>query len=172
MKDRLARFESGQLEAWWHLNCELTLSPESRHYGADQDFLITKMPGWLAADEEIRIRIIAAAAQYLQYVEPLVSEWLGKGSFKRSDYAAYRALILLREARREIYAGLGAWKKPSCMIPFAAEACSAAPAEFAETVQKLIRAERAKTPKDPEKAQQLTPFLSASDWKMLGQLRD
>jgi hypothetical protein len=40
-----------------------------------------------------------------------------------------------------------------------AEACSASPREFAETVQKLIRAERAKTPKKPEKTQQLTPFF-------------
>jgi hypothetical protein len=41
----------------------------------------------------------------------------------------------------------------------AAEASIAAPAEFAETVGKLIRVERAKTPKEPDKTQQLVPFF-------------
>ncbi len=41
----------------------------------------------------------------------------------------------------------------------AAEACQAAPAEFAETVRKLIRAERAIAPKNPDKMQQLVPFF-------------
>ena len=40
----------------------------------------------------------------------------------------------------------------------AEDACRAAPVEFAETVQKLIQAERAKAPKNPDKAQQLVPF--------------
>ncbi len=41
----------------------------------------------------------------------------------------------------------------------AAEASIAAPVEFAGTVGKLIRAERAKTPKEPDKTQQLVPFF-------------
>ena len=177
VKDCLNRFESGQLNAWWHLNCELTLSPESTHYGADQDFLITKMPGWSEANEETRNRIIATAESYFRNAEPLVSEWLGTNEFRRADYAAYRALILLREMRRDAYDGLGPnlWRKWAPVVAavdrltgaeeaelhdsIAAEACSAAPAEFAETVQGLIRAERAKAPKDSEKAQELTSFF-------------
>ena len=71
------------------------------------------MPGWLEADEEIRSRILAAAEKYLKIAEPLVSEWLGTGSYQRADYAAYRALILLREKRRVAYDRLGPdlWKK-------------------------------------------------------------
>jgi hypothetical protein len=71
VRDRLARFESGQLDAWWHLNFELTLSTHSTHYLVDHDFLITKMPGWLAADEETRNEIISAAECYLRNAEPL-----------------------------------------------------------------------------------------------------
>lgn len=177
VKDCLARFESGRHDAWWHLNFELTLSSQSTGYLIDHDFLIMKMPGWLAADEEIRNRIILAAERYLRSAEPLVSEWLGTGSYKYSDYAAYRALILLRQMRREIYDGLehDIWRKWAPVVAavdrltgaeeaelhdtIAAEACHAAPAEFAETIRKLIRAERAKAPKNPDKAQQLVPFF-------------
>jgi hypothetical protein len=177
VKDCLTRFEAGQLEAWWHLNCELTLSPQSTHYGADHNFIITAMPGWRAADQEIRNRIIAAAESYLKNAEPLVSEWLGTNEYKRSDYAAYRALVLLRETRRAAYDGFGPdlWRKWAPLIAavdrltgaeeadlhdsIASEALSAAPTEFAETVQKLIQAERAKTPKNPDQTQQLMPFL-------------
>jgi predicted NACHT family NTPase len=113
VRDCLARFESGQLDAWWHLNFELTLSSQSTHYLVDHDFLITKMHGWLSADEETRNTIISAAERYLRNAEPLVSEWLGTGSYKYSDYAAYRALILLRQTRREVYDGLDhdLWRK-------------------------------------------------------------
>ena len=177
VKDCLGRFESGQLEAWWHLNLELTLSPRSTYYGRDHDFIITEMPGWLEADEEIRSRILAAAEKYLKIAEPLVSEWLGTGSYQRADYAAYRALILLREKRRVAYDRLGPdlWKKWAPVVAavdrltgadearlhddIAAEASAAAPAEFAETVRMLIRAERDKTPNNPDKAQQLVPFF-------------
>ena len=71
------------------------------------------MPGWIAANEETRNRIISAAERYLRNAEPLVSEWLGTGSYKYSDYAAYRALILLRQTRREVYDGLNhdLWRK-------------------------------------------------------------
>lgn len=113
VKDCLARSEAGQLQAWWHLNCKLTLSPQSTHYGGDHEFIISDMPGWRDADEEIRGRIVAAAENYLKVAEPFVSEWLGTGSFNRADYAAYRALVLLRETRPEIYDCLGPdlWKK-------------------------------------------------------------
>src|SRR5271166_892167 len=73
-------------------------SPRSMNFArGSHDFLITKMPGWLSADEETRNTIISAAERYLRNAEPLVSEWLGTGSYKYSDYAAYRALILLRQ---------------------------------------------------------------------------
>ena len=177
VKDCLARCEAGQLEAWWHLNRELTLSPRSTHYGGDQDFIITEMPGWRDADEEIRNRIVAAADKYLKVAEPLVSGWLGTGTYQRADYAAYRALILLRETHRETYDHLGPdlWRKWVPVVAavdrltgadearlhddIVAEASTVAPAEFAETVRKLIRAERDKTPKVPDKTQQLVPFF-------------
>ena len=133
------------------------------------------MPGWCDADEELRNRILAEC--YLVNAEPLVSEWLGTNEFRRADYAAYRALILLREMRRDVYRGFGPelWKKWAPVIvaidrltgaeeaelhdSIAAEACNAASAEFAETVQKPVRAERAKAPKDPDAGQHLTPFF-------------
>jgi hypothetical protein len=176
VKDCLARFENGELDAWGDLNLQLTLSTDSTHYGADQDFLITKMPGWHDADEEIRTRIAAAGERYLREAEPSVSEWLGTTSYYRSDYAAYRSLILLRQTRWKRYEKLGleVWRKWAPLVAavdrlvvgeekelhdtIAAEACSAAPTEFVETVRKLIQSERASAPKDLDKAQQLASF--------------
>ncbi len=175
--DRLTRFEAGELDAWWHLNLELTLSPQSTHYGGDHEFMITAMPGWRAAGEDIQNRIIGAAESYLRTAEPLVSEWLGTGEYKRSDYAAYRALLLLRETRRSVYDGLAVdvrrkWAPVVAAVDrltgaeeadvhdlLAYDASNAAPTEFAETLQTLIRAERAKTPKSPNDPQALLPFL-------------
>ena len=109
--------------------------------------------------------------------EPLVSEWLGTATYNYSDYAAYRALILLRQTRREVYDGLDhdLWRKWAPLVAavdrltggeeaelhdaIAEDACRAAPVEFAETVQKLICAERTKAPREPDKVQQLVPFF-------------
>jgi hypothetical protein len=51
------------------------------------------MPGWIAADEATRSRIIAAARKYLSDAQPLVGKWLGTNAYRRGDLAAYRALI-------------------------------------------------------------------------------
>jgi len=54
------------------------------------------MPGWIAADEATRSRIVAAARNYLIDAQPLVEKWLGTNAYRRGDLSAYRALILLK----------------------------------------------------------------------------
>jgi hypothetical protein len=177
VRDCLKRYESGELAAWWHLHLEMTLEPQSTHYGGDQEFLISGMPGWRDADAQTRARIVAAAESYLDNAQPFVSEWLGSGSYRRDDYAAYRGLILLQQSAPEIYCELGSelWRKWAPLVAavdrltgakeaelhddIMADASSAAPVEFAETVQRLIRTERINVPKLDDNTRQLTPFF-------------
>jgi predicted NACHT family NTPase len=91
----LGRAEAGNLDAWWQLNLELTLEPTSTHYGLDMEADVTTMPGWAAADEPTRLRIIRVAREYLVEMSSHVEDWLGSDRYDRRDLAAYRALLLL-----------------------------------------------------------------------------
>jgi hypothetical protein len=108
----LDRFEAGDMDAWWQLNIDLSLLPSSTHFN-DLELRITKMPGWIAADEGTRERILRAAREFLEKGTSLIESWLGTGSFKRSDYSAYRALLLLNELDEATYSQLdqAIWKK-------------------------------------------------------------
>ena len=155
----LEAFEAGNTDVWWQLNLELTLQPTSTHYD-DLQSRIIKMPGWIAADEATRSRILAAARKYLSAAQPLVKKWLGTTAYRRGDLAAYRALILLKEIDPEAYEAFDAalwakWAPVVVAVPketgtesgefdevIASDACDKAPTSFARTVQWLIRTER------------------------------
>jgi predicted NACHT family NTPase len=91
----LDKFESGDLDAWWRLNLEMTLEPHSTHYGSEFESDLTKLPGWMSADAQTRERIIAAARKYLLEGDPNTSEWQGTNTMYRPAYAGYRAFLLL-----------------------------------------------------------------------------
>jgi predicted NACHT family NTPase len=91
----LDRFESGDASAWWQLNLEMTLEPGSSHYGNDLELDLTKLPGWKAAGEKTKTRIVAAAKRYLMVADPETQTWLGTKTWYRPAAAGYRALKLL-----------------------------------------------------------------------------
>lgn len=91
----LDKFESGDLAAWWQLNLEMTLEPDSTHYGNELESDITKLPGWNSADVKTRERIVKAAKKYVLEQDPNTSEWLGTNIMHRPAFAGYRALLLL-----------------------------------------------------------------------------
>lgn len=88
-------FQSGNSDAWWQLNREMTLQPDSTHYGDELESDITILHGWKAADATTRERIVNAAKIYLQMHDPQTHEWLGTNVIPRSALAGYRALRLL-----------------------------------------------------------------------------
>lgn len=187
----LERFEAGDIDAWWRLNLELTLEPASTHYDELQSRII-KMPGWIAADEATRSRIIAAARKYLADAQPLVGKWLGTNAHRRNDVAAYRALLLLKDADPQAYERLDpvAWAKWAPVVVavpketgtengkvdevIASDACAKAPADFARTVQWLIRTERRRSraqpppqPSQPPQTSGLSPSSGISPFWIL-----
>jgi predicted NACHT family NTPase len=104
----LNRAEAGELSAWWQLNRELTLKPTSTHYGDLLESDLTALPGWQAADDPTRQRIVEVALQYLLRSQPSPGEWLGTDSLDLPDAAGYRALRLLAHEQAEAVEALPA----------------------------------------------------------------
>lgn len=96
-------FESGDYSAWWRLNMDLTLEPDSERYGNELEPDLTTLPGWRSADAAIRSRIIRAARMYILEQDPETSKWIGQNIFHRPAFAGYRALrLLLKETPKDV----------------------------------------------------------------------
>lgn len=115
--ERIARFldecESDSSAAWWCLNMEMTLEPDSRHYGNERESDLTVLPGWKAADAVTRARIVETAKRYILEQDPKTYEWLGKNIIHRPAFAGYRALQLLLQEIPDFISSVpvNAWKK-------------------------------------------------------------
>ncbi|NSW84362.1 MAG: hypothetical protein HPY90_14060 [Syntrophothermus sp.] len=114
----LDRFESGDLAAWWHLNLEMTLGPDSTHYGNELESDLTVLPGWKGGDDRTKARIIEAAKKYVLDQDPETHKWLGTNTLYRPAFAGYRALRLLLQKNPDFLSGLptGIWRKWAPMI--------------------------------------------------------
>jgi hypothetical protein len=91
----LDQLESGDSDAWWRLNMEMTLEPNSTHYGDDLEWNLMLLPGWRDAEEPTRARIIAAAKRYVSNPPPMDQSWLGTNTLHRPACAGYRGIALL-----------------------------------------------------------------------------
>jgi predicted NACHT family NTPase len=86
--------ETGDIATWWRLNMDMTLEPDSTHYGDDGESDLTFLPGWKTADTGIRARIVEVAKRYIQEQDPETHRWLGADTLYRPALAGYRALRL------------------------------------------------------------------------------
>lgn len=92
----LEELENTNLLTWWfRLNLEMTLLPQSRHYGNELEYDLTKLPGWKEADQKTQERIINGAKQYILEQKEVVYEWIGTNSYNKLALAGCRALFLL-----------------------------------------------------------------------------
>jgi hypothetical protein len=73
----------------------MTLEPDSSYYGHDLELDLRELPGWKAASETTRTRIVTAAKRYLMVADPETQTWLGTKIWHRPAVAGYRALRLL-----------------------------------------------------------------------------
>jgi hypothetical protein len=110
----LDKFEKGEKDAWWQLNREMTLKPNSRYYDGASEFEsdLTKLPVWEESDEELRERLIRAAKEYVLHPPEMDLSWLGTNTVNRPHWAGYRALILLMKFTPDFVSRLPAnsWK--------------------------------------------------------------
>lgn len=93
----LEKFERGDLDAWWQLNLEMTLTEKSKFYGNEFEVDLTKLPGWTSANGGTQARIIDAARKYVLIGNPRTEEWIGTNTLYRPAFSGYRALWLLRD---------------------------------------------------------------------------
>jgi hypothetical protein len=114
----LNRIEDGELDAFWHLNLDLSVEPGQKHYTRHFQSDLTKFPGWEAADETVHERIVNAAERYLLAGDPVPDQWFGQSKLNHAAAAGYRALRLLAEHHPERLAALGAevWSRWSPII--------------------------------------------------------
>lgn len=174
----LDMFESGDWNAWWRLNMELTLSATSTFYESDLVYSISSMAGWTEADASTRQRILRNAYKYLHIGQTSASEWVGTTHLRRNDLAAFRAMLLLKEFDTASYRAIPAhvWKKWAPAIAgiprshesseeakrqtdVVADALAAAPNEFVTAVRDVMRKERERAVGD-DGHQQQTPGAS------------
>jgi predicted NACHT family NTPase len=115
--EALDKSETKDSGAWWVLNLEMTLDPTRGYYGNEFESDLTLSPGWKAADDKTRERILAAAHRYLIEKDPETSKWKD-GAYHRPALAGYRALELLqREAPGTLEAlPSNVWKKWATVI--------------------------------------------------------
>lgn len=159
----LVTAESGDLDGWRQLNLVLKLTVDSRRWYDDLDYSIPTTPGWLAADEIIRQRIISAAAPYLVNAATDVDRWLRpkQMNIPSRDTAAIRAFELLRVLAPDIYQRLPitVWAKWAPVIVGLSQfglggdagnldallrnTLDKAPEAFVATVRKLIQMDKA-----------------------------
>jgi predicted NACHT family NTPase len=102
----LERCESGDYEAWWQLNLDLTLEPDSKRYGNELEPDLTSLPGWKEANVLTRDRIIQIAFDYISSQEPEISLWLGTNKIHRPATAGYKAFWLLFNERHHLFASI------------------------------------------------------------------
>jgi hypothetical protein len=91
----LEKINSGDLDAWWRLNREMTLTPEGTHYRNVFELDLTKLPGWQEADNAGRRLIIDSAKKYVQEQKNVTYDWIGTNTYDRYALAGCRAFLLL-----------------------------------------------------------------------------
>ncbi|WP_223342018.1 NACHT domain-containing NTPase [Synechocystis sp. PCC 7339] len=99
--DCLEQLESGDLSAWWRLNREMTLLPQSKRYGHNLELDLTQLPGWKEAEQATKKRIIQGAIQYIQQQTDIDYSWIGTNTYNFSELYGCKALqLILTEAPR------------------------------------------------------------------------
>jgi predicted NACHT family NTPase len=109
----LDKLEAEDPGLWWCLCHEMTLQPDSTHYGEVFESDLTTLPGWIEADATIKTRIIACAKTYIYQGDPETQRWLGTNTVYYPALAGYKALRLLRQEEPKLLSTItvDAWKK-------------------------------------------------------------
>lgn len=102
---RLDAFDDGEIDAWWQIQVEFSLSGNRKHR-EDWSAPLDKRPLWSHLDGSTHKRMVIAAGEYVRAREAQPTEWLGKSVIFFPDVAGVNALRLLREQSPEDYARL------------------------------------------------------------------
>ncbi|MBW4565569.1 MAG: hypothetical protein KME32_31705 [Mojavia pulchra JT2-VF2] len=114
----LEQLESGNLSAWWQLNMEMMLKPDSQHYEKELESDLTKLPGWQEANIKTRERIIKGAKKYIQEYNQVAYDWIGTNTYDRLALSGCKALQLLLQETPEFIDTLSSevWQRWASVI--------------------------------------------------------
>ena len=91
----LNEFSSGNIDAWWRLNQEMTLRPYIPYYENEWMIDLTDSYGWQSADLITKNQIINAARGYITKKNNYSNGWIDKNTYDLPSFAGFRALFLL-----------------------------------------------------------------------------
>lgn len=118
--------EAGETEAFAYLNMEMTLEANSTRYGNGLETDLTALPGWEAADETTKSRIINAAFNYVSQHNAELEKCLGENNvfhIYEPTFSGYRAFVLLLAQAPNLLSELPAevWMRWASAILFCPE---------------------------------------------------
>jgi predicted NACHT family NTPase len=106
--------QDGNIDAWWRITMDLTLSPTSRHYHHLENVDLTDTPGWHVADSVTRDQLLAAAVSYIRQRDASPDRWFSaKDIYDRPAMAGFKALLLLAKEAPGEFAQISSetWKR-------------------------------------------------------------
>jgi hypothetical protein len=167
----LDRFDSGQLDAWWHANYEMVWEADGTAPLHESEPDLTALPGWKDICAETQARLLRAATVYLRDADPRTREWLGTDTMHRPAWAGYRALRLILSQQPQSLDELSAavWRKWAAIAlayPIYGEAERSAQIELlkranAHAANELIESLLALTDKENRENRGFFPSLDA-----------
>ncbi|MHC5770736.1 MAG: NACHT domain-containing protein [Nostoc sp.] len=114
----LEQIESGNMSAWWQINMEMILKPDSQFYEQEWESDLTKLTAWQEADVKTRERIINAAKKYIEEYSQVAYDWIETNTFYQPESAGFKALLLLLQESTEILDTLSSdiWQRWASII--------------------------------------------------------
>jgi hypothetical protein len=85
----LEELDKGNIDAFYWLDRNLSLEPESQHYEKDFEFNSESYDGWVSANKSLKGQIVAYAQDFLNKTSPAEEDWLND-PYSRTAYRALR----------------------------------------------------------------------------------
>ena len=92
--------EAGDVDAWLSLLSEMSVVEGGLHYMHLSDMEVQKLPGWLAASDEMKARMVAAAKVFLAQTTFRNLAWFPSNKIPNGVFAAVNAIVFLNEVDR------------------------------------------------------------------------
>jgi predicted NACHT family NTPase len=110
----LERFEGGNMDVFWLLVRQLSLTATSHRYEHEEASDLTELPGWKEADSSVRDRIIKAAERYVREKDANPDAWFKEPNIVHLPAAAgFKALYLIHKESPSVFSTLpvSVWSK-------------------------------------------------------------
>ncbi|WP_028778879.1 NACHT domain-containing protein [Shimazuella kribbensis] len=153
ISSHLYKMEQGDLDSWWHLNCDLSFTNGYNEFESD----LTKYRLWIKLTHTTKTKIQESAKKYILEKKIDGFSWIKPNTISRPEYAGFRAFQLMLKVNPEFVKSLSTdiwknWASVFIAYPVSSEnediqqnlielAYRNAPKELSETMKVLIEHE-------------------------------